>query len=216
MAEEKIRVKKRIIVEDEEDSDGEKENAGNGEKENAVAKIMKRFTPSTEWTDSGLGSVSLKGGDTVYLQVRVVTPVSALCGRKQLQSVWEFRVITNGSRRSNAESDVTVSQFDDIIVRLDKMMIPMTESTLTRIVVHWVFFFLKTNCSRAKVFENNMRDRDDCHEESTAKDWQRVFRKQFNLFVTVGGSTCFPGTSAEAEDILKAQLKMENAIWNNT
>ena len=76
MAEDKKRVQKRIIIEDEEESHGEKENAGDGEKENAVAKIMKRFTPSTEWTDSGLGCVSLKGGDKVYLQVRVVTPGS--------------------------------------------------------------------------------------------------------------------------------------------
>jgi len=171
---------------------------------------LRRCLITNDWGDSLMGQVTLDSELKTRLSF-LVREFSEMDRGRRLAPVLQVMLGLNGVLVS--EPVVTISDLDSIIIRLDKFMLKKSEVPVARILVHWVFLFLKTNFPKAMVFEYNLRTfGDDCHPDVQQSFWRKFFKRQCGLFQGVD-CTPFPMTPEEAEESFREQLASVNATW---
>ena len=197
--------RKRIIVIEDEDEDV-------GEKENITSKaLLRRCLITSDWGDSLMGQVTLSSELRTRLSF-LVREFSEKDRGRRLAPVLQVMLVLNGAVIS--EPVVTISDLDSIIMRLDKFMLKKSEVDVARILVHWVFMFLKTNYPKAMILEYNLRTfGDDCHPGVKQSFWRNFFKKECGLFEGETDCTSFPTSTEKAEELFREQLTAVNATW---
>lgn len=205
------KAKRRIVIEDDDDDISTKENKPEQKKVMTTEfRTLRKCLITSSWGDSLMGRVTLDNEwkTTMGFQVREFTQMD---GRQKLAPVLQILLILNG--KACVETVMTISELESIILKLDKFMLRKSELMIARILIHWVFLFLKTNFPQALVFEFNLRTLgDDCHVGVKTSYWERVFKKDFDLFQG-GDGTPFPPTIEAAEEVFREQLAQVNATW---
>jgi len=210
---EKKRKLRRIITE----SDDEEDKV-------AITVVMKQVKKSHEqeivpfcleshWTSCLLGPVSLnsKGRPRIHLYTREHETKNSFAAKKALKSDLHFTfVIGDGAIAEESPTLVSISDFDEDLMKLTKFMINPAHLPLARVIIHWVFLFLKIINPRAMSWEFDLRERADCHADATPTFWRKTFRKEFDLFVAAGISNCTRSIT-DAEDMFKTQLAIVGA-----
>ena len=199
--------KKRIFIEDEDDDE-------NTSKALALATnrlLLRRCLITHDWGDSLMGQVTLNSELRTRLSF-LVREFSEKDRGRRLAPVLQVMLVLNGAVIS--EPVVTISDLDSIIMRLDKFMLKKSEVDVARILVHWVFMFLKTNYPKAMILEYNMRTfGDDCHPGVKQSFWRNFFKKECGLFEGETDCTSFPTSTEKAEELFREQLTAVNATW---
>ena len=199
--------KKRIFIEDEDDDE-------NTSKALALATnrlLLRRCLITHDWGDSLMGQVTLNSELRTRLSF-LVREFSEKDRGRRLAPVLQVMLVLNGAGIS--EPVVTISDLDSIIMRLDKFMLKKSEVDVARILVHWVFMFLKTNYPKAMILEYNLRTfGDDCHPGVKQSFWRNFFKKECGLFEGETDCTSFPTSTEKAEELFREQLTAVNATW---